>query len=100
MHFIPLTVLRERGVLEKTIRHELVHVLTARALASRPLWVREGAASYFAGERIGVLPKAACPTDQELSRPVSPGASSTAYARATACFARQMAEGKKWTEIR
>ena len=48
------------------------------------------------GQRIGVLSKTTCPTDQELSRPVSPGASSTAYARATACFARQMADGKKW----
>ena len=51
IHFVPLTVLRERGVLERTIRHEIVHRLTAEPLASRPLWVREGVAIYFAGER-------------------------------------------------
>ena len=105
MHFVPLTVLRERGVLERTVQHELVHLLTGPALAGRPLWVREGAASYFAGERAGGADAAArgrdaCPTDQELTRPVSPGAMSLAYRRATACFARQMAAGRKWTEVR
>ena len=28
IHLVPLTVLRERGVLERTIRHEIVHLLT------------------------------------------------------------------------
>ena len=48
LHLLPLATLRERGVLERTIRHELVHVMTDSVLDKRPLWVREGAAIYFA----------------------------------------------------
>jgi SpoIID/LytB domain protein len=110
MQFVPLTVLRDRGVLEKTLRREIVHTLTSAALSGRPLWVREGAASYFAGEhttgpdtpalRAAPQPRLSCPTDDELLRPVSPGALSLAYTRATACFAKQIAGGKKWTEVK
>ncbi|HEY1911871.1 MAG TPA: SpoIID/LytB domain-containing protein [Vicinamibacterales bacterium] len=105
MDFVPLTVLRDRGVLARTVQHELVHLMTASALGGRPLWVREGAASFFASERADASDPAyrnrgACPTDQELTRPVSPGAMSLAYNRATACFARQIAAGRKWSEVR
>ena len=109
MHFVPLTVLRQRGVLERTVRHELVHVLTEPALAGRPLWVREGAALYFAGEsssqgdaprRSSARARLPCPADRDLQQPVSPGALSTAYTQAAACFARQIESGKKWSEIR
>ena len=93
LHLLPLAVLRDRGVLERTIRHELVHVMTDSALGKRPAWVREGAAIYFAGERpIPGEPAGAgrpsrslarsCPEDNELLRPVSVGALSNAYARA------------------
>jgi hypothetical protein len=102
LHLLPLTVLRERGILDRTIRRELVHVMTGAELARRPLWVREGAALYFA-ERAdeGPLPsRAACPSDAELSRPVSIGALSNAYARARACFARQIAAGKSWRDVK
>ena len=51
IHLLPLAVLRDRGVLDRTIRHELVHVMTDAVLATRPMWVREGAAIYFAGEQ-------------------------------------------------
>ena len=51
LHLLPLAVLRDRGVLDRTIRHELVHVMTDAVLATRPMWVREGAAIYFAGEQ-------------------------------------------------
>ena len=51
LHLLPLAVLRDRGVLDRTIRHELVHLMTDAVLATRPLWVREGAAIYFAGEQ-------------------------------------------------
>ncbi|HEY7291492.1 MAG TPA: SpoIID/LytB domain-containing protein [Vicinamibacterales bacterium] len=99
MHFAPLTVLRDRGVLEETVRHEMAHLMIDPILANRPLWVREGAAAYFAGEKSAEL-RGSCPTDDELRNPVSPGALRTAYARATACFARQLAAGRKWTEIK
>jgi hypothetical protein len=116
LHLLPPGVLRNRGVLERTIRHELVHLLIDPALDRRPAWVREGAAIYFAGEppapgaRGGhdVLqrpafrpePHTACPTDTELSRPSSVGALSNAYARARACFAREIASGKGWRDVK
>jgi stage II sporulation protein D len=111
LHLLPLAVLRGRDVLDRTIRHELVHVMTGSALAKRPAWVREGAASYFAGvlsipgepaDRPPSWPEVrrACPRDDELWRPVSIGALSNAYARARACFARQIAAGRKWTEVK
>jgi len=102
LHLLPLASLRERGVLERTIRHELVHVMTDPVLGRRPLWVREGAAVYFA-ERTQEPPpnmRAACPSDAELLRPVSIGALSTAYARARACFARQIAAGRSWRDVK
>jgi hypothetical protein len=47
-----------------------------------------------------VEPRAACPTDAELARPVSAGAMADVYARARACFARQLATGKRWRDIK
>jgi len=99
MHFVPLTVLRERGTLERTVRHEIIHVLTEPMLAGRPLWVREGVASFYSGER-GTDAKGSCPSDDELRRPVSPGALAMAYSRATTCFARQIESGKKWSDVK
>jgi stage II sporulation protein D (peptidoglycan lytic transglycosylase) len=111
VHLLPPGVLRERGVLDRTIRHELVHVMTDAVLGARPAWVREGAAIYFAGDppipgavvqrpAFRPEPSASCPTDAELLRPVSVGALSNAYARARVCFARQVDGGKKWADVK
>lgn len=111
IHLLPLAVLRDRGVLDRTIRHQIVHLMIDAALANRPLWVREGAAIYFAGEQtipggppqrpaFKPAPRSSCPDDNELRQPVSVGALSNAYARARACFARQIEGGKSWREIR
>jgi SpoIID/LytB domain protein len=117
LHLLPPGVLNNRGVLERTIRHELVHLMADPALGSRPAWVREGAAIYFAGDppipgaRGGGRdvvqwppyrpePRADCPTDTELARPSSVGALSNAYARARVCFARQIATGKSWRDVK
>jgi hypothetical protein len=64
--------------------------------------VREGAAAYFARPSPSATrpDRVACPSDAELLRPVSAGSQRDAYARAEACFARAMAEGKRWNEIR
>jgi stage II sporulation protein D len=107
MHFVPLAVLRERGILDRTIRHELAHALTEPALAGRPAWVREGAALYFAREQserdqtaaTGHGRRGACPTDRELLQPSSPGALVLAYDRAAACFADRLRAGKGWRDI-
>jgi stage II sporulation protein D len=102
VHLLPLTVLRERGILERTIRHELVRVMTNAELARRPLWVREGAAAYFAGraDEVPLPTRAECPSDAELSHPISIGALGNAYARARVCVARQIAAGKSWREVK
>jgi stage II sporulation protein D len=102
LHLPPLTELRDRGVLDRAMRHELVHLMTDGLLATRPLWVREGAASYFSDRDIA-LPaavRAPCPDDNELRRPVSAGALANAYARARACFARQVEQGRTWKDVR
>jgi hypothetical protein len=100
---LPLTALRQRGILETTLRHEVAHVVLEPALASRPMWVREGLAEHFgnpqtAPGRAGSRP--ACPTDAELLRPVSAGAQREAYARAVACVRRALDAGTRWSEIR
>jgi len=111
VHLLPLATLRDRGVLERTIRHELVHLMTDGALGRRPAWVREGAAIYFAGEQpipgetaqrpaLKPEPRVSCPDDNELRRPVSFGALSNAYASARACFAKQIQAGRSWKDVR
>jgi SpoIID/LytB domain protein len=99
---LPVSVLRQQGQLERTVRHELTHALIDAALAKRPMWVREGAAAYFSRATPVEAPtaKVSCPSDQELTRPLSAGAQRDAYARAEACFARAIAGGKKWNEVR
>lgn len=49
--FQPLALLRRRGVLTTTPRHEFVHAALAAAGAGRaPLWLVEGLAAHVAGE--------------------------------------------------
>ncbi len=99
---LPISVLKQQGQLERTVRHELAHALVDSALAKRPMWVREGAAAYFSRATPADAPtaKVQCPSDQELTRPLSAGAQRDAYARAESCFARAIAAGKKWSEVR
>ena len=111
IHLLPPEVLRDRGGIERWVRHALVHVLADAILSRQRLWVREGAAVHFADpataptERSPLMPAspqaaASCPTDAELEHPASIGALSTAYARARACFARQLLSGRSWREVR
>jgi hypothetical protein len=103
MHFLPVRLLRDRGILDRTIRRALVRAMTAAYLADRRAWVREGAALYFADPPAPDAPReprVVCPADVELEQPVSGGALSEAYARARSCFARQAASGRDWREIR
>jgi hypothetical protein len=99
---LPLAILRQQGQLERTIRHEVAHVLLDRALAGRPLWVREGAAFYFADPpgATDAPTRGGCPSDEEFLRPLSAGAHRSAYARAATCFSRAMAQGRRWTDVK
>jgi hypothetical protein len=98
---LPVTVLRQQGRLERTVRHEVAHALLDAALATKPIWVREGAAAYFANPAAhSAKPdRVPCPSDIELLRPISAGAQREADARAHACFARAIADGKRWDAI-
>ncbi|MFA5907231.1 MAG: SpoIID/LytB domain-containing protein [Vicinamibacterales bacterium] len=99
---LPLTVLRQQGQLERTLRHEVAHALLDGALSKRPMWVREGAAAYFASPSASRAAgsRVTCPSDAELLRPISAGAQRDAYARAETCFARAIADGKRWDQVR
>ena len=100
---LPITMLRQQGQLDRTVRHEVTHALLDAALAKRPMWVREGAAAYFAragsGEPTSRRGSSARPT-RSYCVPVSAGAQRDAYARAESCFARAIAEGKRWDQVR
>jgi hypothetical protein len=104
LQFVPLTLLRDRGILERTIRRELVHMMVDEGLADRPLWVRDGIASYYADpdehreRRAGG--RAVCPGNGELLQPISPGALIDALARARSCVAQQLQAGRSWRDIR
>ena len=100
---LPIATLKQRGQLERAVRHEVTHAVLDSALAGRPIWVREGAAAYFSGppRTAGDRPaRVKCPSDAELLRPLSAGAQREAYARAEACFARAIAGGKRWDEVK
>jgi hypothetical protein len=100
---LPVAVLRQRGVLESTVRHEVAHVVVDPSVAGRPVWVREGLALYFSSAG-GAAPvpdgRPACPSDAELLRAVSAGALREAYSRAERCVRRQIAAGTRWTDVR
>lgn len=101
---LPTTMLRRQGVLERTLRHELAHVVVDERLAGRPMWVREGAALFLSAPPSPATAAAdarvSCPSDQELLRPASAGTQRDAYARAESCFRRAVAGGKAWYDVR
>jgi SpoIID/LytB domain protein len=107
---LPPSILRQRGIFERTLRHEIAHVLVGERLRDRPLWVKEATAMYISNEmplqKQGAVDPAAgsarrqCPTDDEMRGGASAEAVRDAYARAAACYAEQLAAGKKWDEIR
>jgi stage II sporulation protein D len=112
VNLLPPSVLRQRGSFEQTLRHEIAHLVIADRLRDRPLWVREAAAMYVSNEiplsKAGAVQQAAgatagrraCPSDEEMRGLASAEAMREAYSRAAACYAEQLAAGKKWDEIR
>jgi stage II sporulation protein D len=62
----PVVLLKNKSILESTLRHELFHLLIeSKARAGIPLWFREGLALYFASPENTVSPGVEM-TDQQL----------------------------------
>ena len=71
LHLQPAALLRSRGTLESTLRHELLHVLvesqaSASAAAPTPLWFREGLVEFLESPPRGSGP-ARPPADADLA---------------------------------
>jgi SpoIID/LytB domain protein len=102
IELMPLAVLRKRGTLDSTVRHEVAHAVIDRELAGRPLWVREGAAAHFSGStRLGGMIRSTgrCPTDDELMSPRSDAEARDAYRKADVCFAAAVRR-TSWRDVR
>ena len=99
----PASVLAQRGGVEATVRMAVAELLVAGALSGRPVWVRVGAARYFAGGGLVSRPassRARCPSDAELTLAVSAPAQREAESRAEACFARELQRTHDWRAVR
>ena len=61
---------RDRGLLERTVRHEIVHALTDRYFARPPALGSRGCRVYFAMNRKPgeAGPRLECPTDADIRR--------------------------------
>jgi len=83
----PPEVLRSRGVLEDTLRHELLHVVVeAHAAPGLPLWFREGLVEYLdrPSAASGGAPP---PADAELQQTADAGRARRAYRDSAAMVA-------------
>lgn len=100
----PVSVLAERDGLDITMRRAIAELLVARPLQGRPIWIRVGAARFFARVKNAMSdPHTAtvrCPPDAELTFAVSAAAQRDAEARAEACFAREYAKHQDWRAVR
>jgi stage II sporulation protein D len=101
---LPLAVLRQRGLLESTLRHEFTHALTSAWLQGAPRWMSEGVAEWVVrGGDVGASSRAAahaadvrCPDDEEFVRGDSAAALRAVYERAGVCYAREVRLGRSW----
>ena len=97
----PAAVLEQRGGVEPVLRQAMAELFVAPALVNRPVWVKVGAARYFA--RTTAAPAAGnvrCPSDAELTLAISAAAQREAETRAESCFARALAHTHDWRAVR
>lgn len=106
----PLKVLRDRGILETTIRHELVHIaIDGLGHNQSPRWLAEGLAMYVAGEGVKVsdhTPASNYDSLEDLNRalnsaktPESMKAAYTAAYYEVRRLVRREGEGNVWKRI-
>lgn len=105
----PVAILKRRGVLETTLRHELAHVFVDKASNNRaPRWLEEGFAIYLAGEGSMIsnyLRRGALSTEElekRLARPGSQQEMRALYAQAyndVFYLVRNNGEASVWRKI-
>jgi stage II sporulation protein D len=79
VHLQPAPLLRSRGALESTLRHELLHVLVeSQAARDLPLWFREGLVEFLDHRPDGAGPSR-IPPDSELRETSDPARARRAY---------------------
>ncbi len=106
----PLNLLRHRGLLASTLRHELVHaVLGMGSDRSSPRWLHEGLAIHFAGEGSSlskITPIKGLTLDEldrQLASPPSHQRARELYAtawRATSKLISEKGEAEAWRRVR
>ena len=104
----PARILKQRGVLFTTLRHELAHILIDSISKRAPRWLEEGFALYLAGESQMIsryLTRDRLPEDeleQRLQRPRTQDEMRTLYAEAYLLVAemiRRDGEPSVWNKI-
>ncbi len=88
IHLQPAAVLRSRGILRPTLRHEMLHILVeSHASPGLPLWFREGLVGYL--EAAPALPASAAPppSDADLRQRDDLARARRAHAQATRAVA-------------
>ena len=94
-------MLRQRGILESTLRHEVAHVvIDAAGPAVRSGYAKDWRCTSPASRERRRPGRVQCPNDAELLRAVSAGAQREAYGRAERCVRRRIAGGTRWTDVR
>src|SRR5262249_51337675 len=98
----PLAGLKQRSILESTLRHELIHVLVeSRARAGTPLWFREGLVLYLADSEQSFQPIKMTETEVEstLQNAGSQESLQRAYAAARTRVARLVQQNGRDTVL-
>ena len=105
----PLKILKQRGVLFTTVRHELAHVIIdAISHEHAPRWLAEGLAIHLAGEGQNLKPNqkrgqySEDELEKRLARPTSQAEMRTLYAQAYALVVemiRNQGEASVWKKL-
>ncbi|MFB3923436.1 MAG: SpoIID/LytB domain-containing protein [Terriglobia bacterium] len=102
----PLDLLKHKGILESTLRHELTHLVVRRYRASQvPRWYEEGMVVFLTGEPVGNSNRVRDPRrslDLSISEPRSESEMRAAYAEAAERvrdLARRRGEAGLWQAL-